>query len=131
MRLWFTKKRIAILITDAVLLILAFNVKSIALLMGQNQPRCGFEQMGIICPSCGSTSCIYRLAKGDFVSAFLFNPMLFIILLYFGVVMVMLNLWCLFNLKFAEKVWKFMLGYVPIFILAGLYLVIGFARNLF
>jgi hypothetical protein len=41
---------------------------------------CPFKSVtGLSCPGCGMTRCVHALAQGDFVSAFRFNALLFLL----------------------------------------------------
>ena len=42
---------------------------------------CIFHKItGFYCPGCGITRCLWSLIKGDFINAFKFNPLVFILL---------------------------------------------------
>ena len=44
---------------------------------------CYFHEItSIPCPTCGSTRAILALVRGDIVSAFLFNPLFFVLILF-------------------------------------------------
>src|SRR5688572_8016546 len=42
-------------------------------------PECTWHQVtGFACPSCGATRCVRGILRGDFGTAFAFNPLLFV-----------------------------------------------------
>ncbi len=54
---------------------------------GNAAPLCSFKRLtGTPCPTCGGTRAALRLADGDVLGAFLFNPLLFVTLLFLTVV---------------------------------------------
>ena len=57
-------------------------------------PSCYWQKnYDITCPSCGSTRCIISFMKGDFISSFLYNPFLFVLITY----LLLLNLLYIIN----------------------------------
>ncbi len=67
-------------------------------------PNCFWkENFNVSCPSCGSTRCIISLVHGDFFSAFLYNPFLFILIIY----LFLLNFLYIINTILNKKYLKF------------------------
>ena len=54
---------------------------------GRAVPLCNFKRItGTPCPTCGGTRAALRLADGDVIGAWLFNPLLFTTLLFLTIV---------------------------------------------
>lgn len=50
-------------------------------------PECFIRKnFGILCPSCGGTRMVFSIMNFKFIEAFKYNPVLFLILLYLGVI---------------------------------------------
>ena len=62
------------------------------------------KNYGILCPSCGSTRCVINFVNGEFISSFLYNPFLFVLIIYF----LLLNLLYIINTILDKKYLKFL-----------------------
>lgn len=66
-------------------------------------PSCFFkENFDIYCPSCGGTRCIINLINGNILDAFLYNPFIFIIIIY----LFCLNIIYIINTVFDKNILK-------------------------
>ena len=119
-------RRRIVIISDVLFLIILFALKSISLTMVKYLPSCIYAKMGIICPSCGGTSCVYNFACGNFSKAFTLHPIIFLTILYIIAAMMLLNITCFFNSKATENIFKKMvcpaatITYVIIFVTFGI-----------
>lgn len=95
-----------------ILIVLAFLfLDDIAKFMIGHFPECFYYSvLGVECPTCGATRCVFYFFGGDLKSAFMMNQFIFSVIIYVIVLFVFLNL-ALFNLKFAEKALKAMTGW--------------------
>ena len=67
-------------------------------------PSCFWlKNYGFICPACGSTRCIISFMEWNFVASFLYNPFLFVLILY----LFLLNLLYILNTILDKKIFKF------------------------
>lgn len=68
-------------------------------------PSCFWlENFGIICPSCGATRSFQSLFEGDFVSAFFYNPFIFVLFFYLLILDVIYS----FNNLLGKNYFKFL-----------------------
>ncbi len=58
-----------------------------------------YENTGILCPGCGTTRMFYAIRRFDFITAFRYNPLVFLILTYLSISLILANLYLFFNLK--------------------------------
>ena len=101
------KKYLKLIITELLVIILVmvifFIVKSNYIY--NISPLCFFkENFDIYCPSCGGTRCIINLINGNILDAFLYNPFIFIIVIY----LFLLNIIYILNTIFNKKILKFL-----------------------
>ena len=67
-------------------------------------PSCYWlKNYGFICPGCGSTRCIVNFIQGNFITSFLYNPFLFVLITY----LLLLNLLYIINTILDKKFFKF------------------------
>lgn len=123
------QKKIIIAVIDFLVLVFAFFAKNIAYFMMDNLPACFVAEHGYLCPSCGGTRCVYNFFSGNFVTAFVFNPFLFLIIIYFLLLLVLLNLSFIFNNSLANNVLKVITDYRVIILIAVLFGIFGILRN--
>lgn len=113
---------------DAILLLAALNVKRLAVLMSDKISECIFLRMGILCPSCGGTRCVYNMASGNFSEAFAYNPFIFLVVIYAAIVLLLFNITYLFNIRL--KVFRIMANSRAVIVIAVLYALFGILRNI-
>lgn len=95
--------RIIVAVMDVLVILAFFFLERIAKFMIDYFPECFYYSLlGVECPTCGATRCVFYFFGGDLKSAFMLNPFIFLVIIYVIVLFVLLNL-ALFNLKFAEK----------------------------
>lgn len=70
-----------------------------------NESTCIWTILGGKCLTCGGTHFVNSLTGGHIWEAFLYNPYLFFLMLYFGASWVFLNLW-IFGVPFGKKALK-------------------------
>lgn len=92
---------------------------------GMFLPCTFYDATGLLCPACGSTRMFLSLARFDFVSAFFYNPALFIIFFYWNIIAV-LCFWGRIN--FVKKP-QFL--YTSFGISVALFIILGFIRNIY
>lgn len=95
--------RITVAVIDVLVVLAFFFLEGIAEFMIAYFPECFYYSvLGVECPTCGATRCVFYFFGGDLKSAFMMNQFIFLVIIYVIVLFVLLNL-ALFNLKFAEK----------------------------
>jgi len=62
------------------------------------------EKFNILCPSCGATRCIINIFKFNLITAFLYNPLIIILIIYFSI----LNFIYIYNTLSDKKILKFL-----------------------
>lgn len=68
-------------------------------------PNCVInDKFNILCPSCGATRCILNIFKLEFITAFLYNPLIFILIIYFFI----FNLVYIYNTITDKKLFYFL-----------------------
>ena len=88
-------------------------------------PECiYYEKFGVLCPSCGGTRFIISLLKFNFIEAFYFHPLFFILTMY----LVILNISFIINLMFNKKIVIFKWWHIVFW--AILLVVYTFFRNI-
>lgn len=94
------------------------------LITGKKLPCFYYENMGIECPACGNTRMFLSMAKLDFISAFFYNPVSFILFFIWNFV-ALLCFWG--KIKFVQNP-KFL--YTLFGFSVAIYVIWGFIRNL-
>ena len=83
-------------------------------------PKCLWkEKFGIICPGCGATRCIVSLLHGDLISSFMFNPFLFILIIYLIILDIVYSINTFFEadiLKILYPKWWYIVIYVILWV---------------
>lgn len=121
-------KKPFVLILDAVLVLGGLCVLPLAKWMIAYMPPCVFAQIGITCPSCGATRCVREFFSLHFGQAFLFHPIIFLIMIYLGVALALLNIGWLLGHKLSEKIALAMFSVRAITAMAIIYAVFGVIR---
>lgn len=68
-------------------------------------PNCTInKKFNILCPSCGATRCIINIFNFKIITAFLYNPLIFILIIYF----VILNFVYIYNTITNNQILKFL-----------------------
>ncbi len=124
----FKNKRLNVLIADGALLVLALFAKRIAALMIKHIPPCVFLERGILCPSCGGTRCIQSFFSGDISEAFYYNAYFAAMIFYVAAVLILINLYCLFDIKKMRKIIRVTAGKETIITLAVGFIIFGIVR---
>lgn len=63
-----------------------------------------YENFNILCPSCGATRCVINIFKLNFITAFMYNPLIFVLIIYF----LLLNFIHIYNTIFDKNHFKFL-----------------------
>ena len=97
-------KRIGVIVFDVLLAghLVAFRYLSEFMLTWGLD--CQWEQMGGQCITCGGTHFVRDLLSGRIITAFCDNEYLFLLTIFFVVSFVLLNLYCLFDIKVCKKI---------------------------
>lgn len=114
---------------DVLILCLAFALKYMAAFMRATLPPCGFLMRGYLCHACGGTRCVYHFFSGNFGTAFLYNPFVFLMIIYCFIAIVFLNLYCFFEIRFAWRAFRAMTDWKTIIVLAIAFVVFGVVRH--
>lgn len=113
---------------DAAVLLAALCLRSVAGFMINFFPDCFFKSaLGIDCPSCGGTRCVYYFFSGDFARSFGMNQFFFIVIIYIILLFLALNL-AVFKLDFARKAVRIIASWQAVVVFAFGYLLFGIIR---
>ncbi len=123
------KKTVAIIFIDIIvaggMFVVAYFWTSIAQLI---MPCPIYKYLGIYCIGCGGTRFFYHLINFRFLTAFVSNPYLFFICLYFMLVLIYLNLSVFFKKPVYRKLinkkwmWFWIISGVLFFVLRNIFL---------
>ena len=105
------KKKLIIILLDILLVACVIFSQPIIFFLSMMIPECPALSVGILCPACGGTRCVYYFFSGDFSTAFSMNGLIFLTILYAFAVLVLWNLSWFFEVRFATKVLKRLLDY--------------------
>ena len=108
--------RVLIISTDVILVPCLILFRWLSDQMLQTESECLLLQFNGKCLSCGGTHFVNDLLSGRIFDAFMDNHFFFICTLHLFVTLIALNLWVVFNLKFAKTILKFMYN-IPVLIL--------------
>lgn len=100
--------RVFIILFDVALVPFLILCRWLSGQMLQTESECLLLQFNGKCLSCGGTHFVNDLLSGRIFDAFMDNHLFFICVIYLLITLVLLNLWSLFNLKFAKKMLKCM-----------------------
>ena len=100
--------RILVILTDVVIIPLLIFFRWLSGQMLQTDSECLLLRFNGQCLSCGGTHFVNDLLSGRIIDAFMDNQFFFICVLYLLITLVLLNLWLIFNLRFAKKILKYM-----------------------
>ncbi len=123
------KKILFTIFLDVVLIIGIFTAPLLLRLLMDGVPNCWSLNMGIICPACGGTRCLINLLEGDFITSFIYNPMVFVIVLYLICVLLFWNLLVFTKCSFTSKVFKKLTHHYCVILLAVAFVMLGVLRN--
>ena len=124
-----TKKKRFVILLDLALVVFALAAVPLTGWMFAAIPDCPATKLGLLCPSCGGTRCVRYFFSGRFGDAFLVNPFFFLLILYLGAALVLLNVGVLLNVERSEKIARTMTGWRAVVICAILFAVFGVVRN--
>lgn len=132
MSLNFIKSKKALLLIDVAVIAVVILLPIVAArLLGGSGRECSFvENFGILCPGCGGTRCVYNFFNGRFVTAFRFNPYIFLSIIYVLCSALILNVKILLKNKAAEKVFSVMTDYRVVVVWAAGFMLFGILRNI-
>lgn len=122
-------KRIIILSCDVLIIPVLFFCRWLSGTMLQTDNPCMWTLVGIKCATCGGTHFVNDLLNGRIVDAFWDNHLMFITLVFFGIAYIFLNLYLLFDLKFAHIAVFFMCNPATIVYFFFLTILFTIARN--
>lgn len=115
-----------LLIQLAILLVLVFLFMFVHSSLIDFIPPCYWqEHFGLLCPSCGSTRCIIHFLEGNFLTAFSYNPFLFILIVYFLILDIVFIINTLFEkkfLKFLYPKWWYIIVYFSLWTIYTIYI---------
>lgn len=117
------------LIIDLLALLFVVFAKPIVLFTMATLPTCIFFKLGYQCPACGGTRCFFSIFNLDFVSAFNYNPFIFVLLFYVLIIFVCLNLHYLLGYQKPKNIIKAMINPKIVISFAILFCVFGLLRN--
>lgn len=106
-----------ILVADALVIPALFFCEWLSDQMLATTSTCAWTLLGAKCITCGGTHFVNTLLNGQFVEAFNHNQYLFLLAIFFAVSFVLLNLYWLFDLRFAKAALKKMYN-IPVLIIA-------------
>lgn len=123
------KKIASVLCLDGVLLLLALAVRPLSRWMMRNVPTCPVAAAGLQCPACGSTRCVRYFFSGEFLVSFSMNPAVFLLIVYLGAALILLNVGALMKADRLEKIARAMTGWRAVIIWAIAFVLFGVVRN--
>ena len=123
-------KRMFLLGLDLALIPLALLLRSLSQAMLSLDRPCVFTLVGGKCVGCGGTHFVRDILSGNLISAFLDNPLFFSIAVYLAVSLILLNLYVLFDLKFAKSLLRVMYSVPAVICFSASVIVFFIARNL-
>ena len=132
MNLNFIKSKKALLFIDVAVIFVAVLLPIVAgKLLDGNGRECSFvENLGILCPSCGGTRCVFNFFSGRFVAAFGFNPYIFCSIIYAFACFLVLNVKILLKFKAAEKAFSVITDYRVVIVWTVGFVMFGILRNI-
>ncbi len=113
--------KIIILAFDVLCIPLSVICRNVSVIMLQNEGVCVWTTAGIQCFTCGGTHFVNDLLSFRIIDAMVDNPLLFVITTYLLITLIALNLFLLFDIKFARRTLRLMYN-VPVliaFVIAG------------
>ena len=122
-------KKLYVLLLDLALVSLGLMAAPMTGWMFDVIPDCPATKLGLLCPSCGGTRCVRAFFSGDFLEAFGYNPFIFLLVLYLGAALALLNVGVLMKIEWAEKTARSMTGWQAVIICAVLFAIFGVTRN--
>ena len=123
------KKKLYVILLDLALVISALAAQTVTGWMLRFIPDCPVMAMGLLCPACGGTRCVRYFFSGRFVDAFMVNPFFFLLILYLGAALALLNVGVLLNAERAKKLARAMTGWKAVIAAAILFAIFGVTRN--
>ncbi|MBQ8605649.1 MAG: DUF2752 domain-containing protein [Clostridia bacterium] len=96
-------KKIIIVICDVLFVPFLFCCHLLTDYMLTLPPSCSFVRFGGKCITCGGTHFVNYITSFRIAEAFEQNQFLFVLSIYFGISIIFLNLYLLFNNSFAKK----------------------------
>lgn len=123
--------KILIICTDFLILPFLYLCRYLSRFMLDFMPdTCMYAKFGAKCVTCGGTHFVNELSKGNLLEAFNHNQFLFLLMIFFIVAFIFLNIYILFNSKVAKKVLSIMFCLKTLYIIVGVLVVFLFLRNI-
>ena len=122
--------RILIVLADLLILPGLLFCKQLSEHMMSTGKPCSWLLVGAQCGTCGGTRCVRAFLSGQLWDSFLFNPIIFTLIVVAIVTVLLLNRWLLCRLSFAKKALKKIYGLVPFLSLMGAWVVFTLLRNI-
>ncbi len=116
---------------DALLLLLCHAVVPITDYMLTKGGSCFSLERGLICPACGGTHCLNSLFRGDLAAAFQHNPAMVLGTGYLLLTLLIYHAEVFGRLRLCAVWRRRLLHPAVLFSLTMLYMLVGFARNLY
>lgn len=92
--------------------------------------QCQWVRLGGKCVTCGGTHFVKALLNGRFAEAFQHNQFLFLLTVFLAVSFVLLNLYWLFDVKFAKVILSRVYRFPTLIIMLSLMVGFFLARNI-
>lgn len=125
------KHKKALVITADVLIIpMFFFVRWLSAFMLSIDNPCDWTKVGALCGTCGGTHCVNHFFSFDFLTAFKYNPLVFVGIVYVIIAFVLLNLNVLFEIKYTQKILTAMFSLKAVCIWVALFLIFIVVRNI-
>ena len=122
-------KKLWILLMDMGLVVLVLFAGMLSRWMIAALPPCPFVAAGLLCPACGGTRCVRYITQGAIGEAFAVNPFIFLLIIYVGIGLILLNIGVWAKAQRVEKIACAMLGWQAVIVCAVLFVLFGVARN--
>lgn len=130
-KIWKTHyKKIAMIAGDLLIVPGVILCQWLSAWMLSTESVCTWVKFGGKCITCGGTHFVYSLSRGDIIEAFGHNQFLFALAVYFAVSLVFLNLFLLFDLRFAQKALRNMYSVPAVLLIVWGMLMFLFFRNI-
>lgn len=124
------KRNYLLLAADVLLIPGLFLCRWLAGFMLTWDTQCQWVRLGGKCVTCGGTHFVKALLNGQFAEAFQHNQFLFLLTVFLAVSFVLLNLYWLFDVKFAKVILSRVYRFPTLIIMLSLMVGFFLARNI-
>lgn len=114
---------------DGLVLLLALAAKPLSGWMMEHVPACPVASVGLQCPACGGTRAVRYFFGGAFSMSFVMNPAIFLLMVYLGVALILLNVGILLKVEGLEKIGLRMTDWRAVIVWAIAFAIFGVVRN--